>query len=339
MKFVFSVVLTLVMAAAAVADPGRVVVRPRPQPQPQPVPRDHRDYDRDHRDRRPVPVPTRPRERMPLPTYPDAQGRVHRLALHLESLSAQAATTAQQLFDTGLYGDRLTNDEVNAVAQLVFVRDAALQFRAAVTAEGPYADDPIQSRRAYLWLNRAYALVEANPLLVSRVELNGPQGYLTQMNYTMRELRNFYTQAQRYGWSLGELIVLAEEMEQEVNYVYELASYELDQWDRDPRRERDHRRGRDRDHRRDHDQRERAFLNQLLRLRMSVQQFAGEARRFANRPRVRYELQNEFRRLSNDFRRADWRLDQMRYSPAVKMAFDQVEAVYVELELAFRDVR
>lgn len=339
MRVVFSVVFVLVMALASVADandPGRVVVRPNPQPRPEPRDhrdRDHRDRDRDHRDRdrRPIPMPTRPRERLPLPTYPDAKGRVHRLAMHLEGQSAQAALTAQQLFDSGLYGDHLTNEEVNAVAQIAFVRDAALQFRAAVTTEGSYADDPVRSRRAYLWLHRAYSLVETNPLLVSRVELNGPQGYLTQMSYTMRELRDFYTKAIRYGWSLGELIVLAEEMEEEVSYVHQLASYEIDQPGTGYRR--------DRDHRRDHDVRERQFLGQLLRLRMSVQQFSNEARRFANRPSVRRELQNEFHRLSNEFRRADWRIDQMRFSPAVRMAFNQVEFAYNELELAFRDVR
>lgn len=314
MKLFSLLVLSTLVAGVASADP---VVRdhrtdprrPVPAPAPAPVP---------------APMP------QPLPDYSGvAHGRVHRLALTLNDLAERTATVAKQLFDTGMYGDRLTDEEVDAIAQLKFVSEMAQRFRVAVTNE-QYEDNQTHSQQEYMWLHRAYSLVERNRAIMSRAELNG---YVAQMTTVMQQLRQFQELVRRYSWSLAEIILIGEEFEAEVINVYSLAQREVGQVPPG----RDHRDPRNRDPRGDRD--ERQFLGQLMRLQGAARQFVSQARLYNNTRNARYGLQDEFTRLRQTYQAADWRMDRLNFSPAVKQSFNRVSYVYGDLELSFTNGR
>lgn len=240
----------------------------------------------------------------------EIKGRVHRLSIQAERESVAAVSLAKQLYNQGIY-DSLTDEEVRAVGELAFVQDAARDFRNAVAREN-YTDNPVLSRQAYLWLHRAFQVVERDYLITGQPQLKG--GPVAQLERTMHQLRKFYTLAERLGWSLAEVTLLAEELEEQTGRVYDLALRETD------------------------NRREGQILQLLAGLKAEADQFGREARSVRRQGSARVILGDNFRRLQVRFAQVDRLMDDprfVRFSHAVKQAYAEVESTYNDIVLSF----
>lgn len=297
MKYVLFVLALLVSVTASAEYPRPYPPRPTYPPVPSypPVP---------------TPVPTNPR-----PGEGDVKGRVHRLSMQIERESTEAVALAKQVFQRGLY-DRLTDEEVRAVAELAFVQDAARDFREAVASEN-YADNPVLSRQAYMWLHRAYAVVEHDPMTRSQPELVAPNSPVLRMERTMQRLREFYQLAERQGWSMAEVTLLGDEFERHTTELTALASREVD--------------GR----------REGHILRLFQDLQNEAAQFAREAHSVVTPGSARVILNDNFQRLQYRFGQLDRIMADPRFnhfSQVVRSAYSEAELTYRDMQLAFGGV-
>ncbi|MBI3542264.1 MAG: hypothetical protein HY075_03180 [Deltaproteobacteria bacterium] len=245
-------------------------------------------------------------------TNANGQGHVQRYAAQIERESLEAAQLAKQLFQRGLY-DRLTDEEVRAVAELSFVRDNAREFSAAVAAEA-YQDTPVRSREAYHWLHRSFTVVERDAFITSQPELKYNNGPVARMERTVAHLRSFYQLAERVGWTLAEVVLISRELERHTANLYNLAARETD------------------------NRREAHILRILADLNQEAVQFQREASSVNTVGSARIVLADNFRRLQWRFNQLDRLIENprwVRYSPAVKAAYEETRREYADLVNAF----
>lgn len=246
----------------------------------------------------------------------NAKGRIHRVAMQIERESVNGVAIAKQVFKRTLF-DRLTDEEVRAVAELAFVQDAAREFNAAVASEN-YADNPVLSRDAYMWLHRAFLVVEKDPFIGAQPELKSPTGPVSQMARSMAQLRKFYGLAERVGWGMAEVVLLAQELERDTANLYNLALRETD------------------------NRREVKILQLLEGFQNEAAGFSREAQLIRTPGSARVLLADNFRRLQARFNQLDRLVDNpqfVRYTRVVKTAYAEVEGDYRDVALAFTAAR
>jgi hypothetical protein len=244
----------------------------------------------------------------------DARGHINRLALTVESQALQSASLARQIYSARWNGG-LNDQEVEAVASLTFVKDSALEFRVAINREGTYNPNPMQSRIAYFWLNRAFVAVERNAIIMSHPQLRGG---VMQLAESMNRLRGFYQLAERLGWAMAEVVVLSEHLSRESEQMFQMAMRELNSDE------------------------EFELVEKLQHFHREVKFFHESALRYTSPVDARVVLNGEFRRIQNTYVHISHMMGSPRFnrfSPAVRAKFESVRETYVDLEYSFLSPR
>jgi hypothetical protein len=234
--------------------------------------------------------------------------------MNLEIQALQGAAQARQIFGARWNGG-ITDQEVEAVASLSFVKDSAAEFRGAVAREGTYNPNPMASRIAYFWLNRAVLAAERNAVLMSQPQL---RPLLMQLWESMNRLRNFYQLAERLGWGMAEVVVLSQHLSRESEEMFRMAMREINSDD------------------------EFELVEKLQHFHREVKFFHESAMRYNSPVDARVVLNGEFRRIQGTYVHISQLMSNPRFnqfSPAVRAKFESVRQTYVDLEYAFLSPR